>query len=222
MPILSRTTRTRLAVAAAAAACAVVACSEVAVAEDDDLTFEQKMIRNFLGGDRKNLEYRERSPLVIPPSTELPAPEASASLRKSPAWPNDPDRAKQAVSGGGFMGADEGERASGRVSSPDELRRGTVRRGEQKNAVTLSDNESARTLRPSEIGGKPSPSLFTMLKGAPSELETFKEEPVRSRMTEPPAGYRTPSPNQPYAPPKDTGSWFKLPDVWKRGTESER
>src|SRR3954469_9843274 len=110
MPILlSRTIRTRLPVAvAAAAACAVVAFSGAGLAQDDELTFEQKMIRNFLGGHRKNLEYRERPPLLIPPSTELPAPEASASLRKSPAWPNDPDRAKQAASAA-FVGADEAE-----------------------------------------------------------------------------------------------------------------
>jgi hypothetical protein len=203
---------------AAAAACAVVSFSDAALAQDDELTFEQKMIRNFLGGDRKNLEYRERSPLVIPPSTELPAPEASASLRKSPAWPNDPDRAKQAASAA-FVGADEAERASRRGSSPDELRRGTVAgRGRvEKNAVTLSDNESSRPLRPNELGGK-NLSLFSMFTSSPPAVETFKEEPTRTRMTEPPSGYRTPSPNQPYAAPKDSGSWFKLPDPWTRGT----
>ena len=39
------------------------------------------------------IDYRERSPLVVPPSRDLPPPQAKATP-KNPAWPNDPDVAK--------------------------------------------------------------------------------------------------------------------------------
>ena len=36
--------------------------------EDDELTFEQKIIHSILGGGSgAGIDYRERSPLVIPP-----------------------------------------------------------------------------------------------------------------------------------------------------------
>ena len=48
-------------------------------AQDDEDTFEQKIIKNILGGmgvdvGRAGIEYRERSPLVIPPTRDLPPP----------------------------------------------------------------------------------------------------------------------------------------------------
>lgn len=219
LSLLKQTARRPFLAAAAAVGCALAAFSAPAVAQDDDdATFEQKIIRGFLGGGQKNLDYRERSPLVIPPSRDLPPPDNPAALQKSSAWPNDPDARRRAAAGGGFVGADEAERANNRMSSPDELRRGTVRgkRSDQPH-VTLSDNEASRPLRPSEMGGK-NITLFNILDHKDPAPEKFSSEPVRSRMTEPPSGYRTPSPNQPYAPPKDTGGWFKLPDPWARGT----
>src|SRR5436305_7628532 len=38
----------------------------------------------------KSIEYRERSPLVVPPSRSLPPPEAAGTNRNA-AWPVDPD-----------------------------------------------------------------------------------------------------------------------------------
>ena len=44
------------------------------------------------------IDYRERSPLVVPPTRDLPPPQAKAAP-KNPAWPNDPDisRARKAA-----------------------------------------------------------------------------------------------------------------------------
>ena len=61
----------------------------------DEDTFEQKIIKKFLGGlgvdvGGNNIEYRERSPLVIPPTRDLPPPETADTV-KDPAWPKDPD-----------------------------------------------------------------------------------------------------------------------------------
>src|SRR6185503_3816951 len=68
-------------------------------AQDDDDTFEQKIIKNILGGmgvdvGRPGIDYRERSPLVIPPSLDLPPPQAAGSATQNAAWPRDPERTR--------------------------------------------------------------------------------------------------------------------------------
>ena len=48
--------------------------------EDEDDTFEEKIIKNIMTGlggtnmENTGIEYRERSPLVVPPKIELRAP----------------------------------------------------------------------------------------------------------------------------------------------------
>ena len=52
--------------------------------DDDDKTFEEKIIEGIMAGiggtnmDNRGIDYRERSPLVVPPKIDLPPP-ASAS-----------------------------------------------------------------------------------------------------------------------------------------------
>ena len=65
--------------------------------DDDEDTFEQKIIKNILGGmgvdvGRPGIDYRERSPLVIPPTLDLPPPQAAGAAARNPAWPREPDR----------------------------------------------------------------------------------------------------------------------------------
>src|SRR5262245_36777828 len=48
--------------------------------DDEDTSFDTKIMRNFLQGlglrrDGGGIEYRERSPLVVPPARNLPEPE---------------------------------------------------------------------------------------------------------------------------------------------------
>jgi hypothetical protein len=59
-------------------------------------------------------------------------------------------------------------------------------------------DESARAMRPSELGSK---SFFSDIFSSFSdkgETGTFNGEPARESLTAPPAGYQTPSPAQPY------------------------
>src|SRR5213592_27977 len=68
--------------------------------EEDDRTFEEKIIHNLMTGiggtnmENKGIEYRERSPLVVPPRIDLPPP-AAATEAKAPNWPKDPDEARR-------------------------------------------------------------------------------------------------------------------------------
>src|ERR1700744_4648115 len=51
--------------------------------DDDDKTFEEKIIGNLMAGigatnmENRGIDYRERSPLVVPPTLELPPPASS-------------------------------------------------------------------------------------------------------------------------------------------------
>ena len=64
--------------------------------EEDDKTFEEKIIDNLMRGmgatnmETPSIEYRERSPLVVPPKIDLPPP-AGATQANAPNWPKDPD-----------------------------------------------------------------------------------------------------------------------------------
>src|ERR1043165_3537427 len=67
---------------------------------DDDESFEQSIIKSILGGlgvdvgKKKGIEYRGRSPLVTPPSLDLPPPDQADASARNPAWPRDQTRKK--------------------------------------------------------------------------------------------------------------------------------
>ena len=98
--------RLRRAAAAAAVALALALAWSAgsARAEDDDenVPLDTKLFRQFMkdlglsrSGDGQ-IEYRERAPLVVPPSRELPPPRDEAEVAaKTPAWPKDPDVARR-------------------------------------------------------------------------------------------------------------------------------
>jgi hypothetical protein len=180
----------------------VVASGAKALAEDDEDedTFEQKIIKNFLTGlgvdtGRARIEYRERSPLVIPPSTELPAPEATSSVN-NPAWPKDADVRERKKSKEVLPRSTKDD---SRPLLPSELRGGAAT-GTGAGAPTKgpSDAEIGRSLRPNELNYKG--GIFSSLWGwtKKDDQEQFAGEPQRRSLTQPPVGYQTPSPNYPY------------------------
>ena len=69
--------------------------------DEDDKTFEEKIIEGIMAGiggtnmENRGIDYRERSPLVVPPKLDLPPPEAAKSEVKDPNWPKDPDEARR-------------------------------------------------------------------------------------------------------------------------------
>jgi hypothetical protein len=152
------------------------------------------------------IDYRERSPLVVPPSRDLPPPQAKATP-KGPAWPNDPDAAKarkaetkKKLSPGNATTALENQ---GRPISPDELNRGTVTGSvpsDRSNAPAPGTDPDGRQVSPSELGyfGGLFSGRAWGFGGYKEETGTFTNEPPRSQLTEPPPGYQTPSAQQPY------------------------
>ena len=147
------------------------------------------------------IDYRERAPLVVPPSSQLITPRGVDDINKvNPEWPRDPDIARQraaaAASQSGFWGKRD-ESLYGERLSPDEIKRGTLKRGSDKSRpeFTTGGEELAmgkERYTPEQLGFK---GWFVK---QPEKSVEFTGEPERRTLTEPPSGYRTPSPNAPY------------------------
>jgi hypothetical protein len=175
--------------------------------EDDDKksgwNLDKKLLNDLMrnlglrNGNESQIEYRERSPLVIPPSKNLPPPE-QAGAGKSAAWPVDPDvkRKKEAA-------AKRKERKGydpdyeERNLTPSELNPAGVNRSAARPGTPDSVGGEGRSLAPSELGYFG--GLFSGFGGGSKEdVATFDREPARNSLTAPPSGYQTPSAAQPY------------------------
>jgi len=116
--------------------------------------------------DEEAIDYRERSPLVVPRTTDLPPPEAAPPAPRVTNFPQDAGPARK--------------KTAGRVVTTPQP--GTTELPEKKGAglaVTTKDFVNA----------------FASDK---SESVPFASEPPRETLTQPPAGYQTPSPDYAY------------------------
>lgn len=189
-------------------AIAASAGTGVRAAEDDDedVAFDTKIFRQVLQGlglrrDGTGIDYRERSPLVVPPARDasalaLPPPQAGSITEKTAAWPVDPDvkRAKEAKAARKKPHKTVEEDSVPLLPNQLGPRAATPPPG-QRPTGDSKDPTLPSTL--SELNAK---SIFTLggLIGSKEEYAKFTSEPPRSSLTEPPPGYRTPSPAQPY------------------------
>jgi len=211
--------RLRRAAAAAAVALALALAWSAGSAraedadDDENVPLDSRLFRQFmkdLGLRREGgaeIDYRERAPLVVPPTHDLPPPRDEADVSKTPAWPKDPDvaRRKQELAAEkaklkGNMSVEEQMRAL----RPDELDKPGAGRGEKKSAdagAGKSAEDTSRPLMPSDLGTKTEKifgSIWSSFTPAKPESAPFTGEPQRETMTAPPSGYQTPSPNYPY------------------------
>lgn len=176
--------------------------------EEDDTSLSDKIIKGIMTGvggknmENQGIDYRERSPLVVPPKIDLRPPENTAAEVKATNWPKDPDlQARKAAA-----------EARKRGGSPDDVlqaaRALTPAEMAPKRAKSARSNSDAdrpgdpnynpnAVLSPSQLGY--SGGLFKSVFGS-SKVETapFKGEPTRDDLTQPPTGYQTPSPGYAY------------------------
>lgn len=215
-----RTTRLSFSLSAAlglALGAAIFAAPVPANAADDDgRSWDSKLIGGFLEGlglrrDGEGITYQERAPLVIPPtSTALPPPEKSdAVVANNPAWPKDPDIARRKAE----EKADRERRKMGAQEQTDKemsVLRGNdmtpggnpAYRGSIRDGYAARDSEYGNQYDLKNQGGG---SIFGNLFGGRDEdVASFTGEPPRGSLTDPPRGYQTPSPNQPYGLAKTT------------------
>jgi hypothetical protein len=183
----------------------LVMTSRVARAEDDDddKTIEEKIIEGIMAGiggtnmENRGIEYRERSPLVVPPKLDLPPPVSTSAEVNNPKWPKDPDEARRKAAIAARKKESKDPREASRVLLPSELNVArTAAPARTSNDPIQPGVSSNPMLSPSQLGY--TGGLSGLFGGNKAETAPFKGEPTRESLTQPPAGYQTPSPDYAY------------------------
>lgn len=180
--------------------------------DDDDELPDTKFFRNVLKSlglrrDEGGIEYRERSPLVLPPTRDLPPPEKAEAVQKLPNWPNDPDvkRAREL--------REARKRPNKNPEDERPLLPSEYNLPAPPSRASLPDGRPGRSAEERELPESPyalgAKNPLTSLFAPKEEYATFTREPPRTSLTQPPVGYRTPSPNQPYG--VGTRTWNEGP-----------
>jgi len=173
--------------------------------DQENMSFEERMIDKLMAGlgakgslSKDGIDYRERSPLVVPPNLDLPPP-SSAESRSVPNWPKDPDerRRKAAIAARKKEGNKPTPWEAARPLTPSELNAGRTAAPARENNDPVKPGEASNpSLSPAQLGY--TGGLFGIFKGNKAESKQFKEEPPRTSLVDPPPGYQTPSSDQPY------------------------
>ncbi len=205
VPGSPRALRRALRVAVIALGIGLVMTAGAARAEDDedDKTFEEKIIEGIMAGiggtnmENRGIDYRERSPLVVPPKLDLPPPAASADV-KAPNWPKDPDEARRKAAIAARKKENKDPREASRVLMPSELAVGKTAGAARTSNDPIQPGNSSNNpvLSPSQLGYEG--GFSGLFGGNKVETAPFKGEPTRDSLTQPPSGYQTPSPNFAY------------------------
>src|SRR5690349_4547732 len=219
MPVFPLQRNFRVVIGCALASAMLLAAAPASAQQDQNAPVVKFLdgLMGMIGLSREGkagIDYRERSPLVIPSDVAkgtapgaaavLPPPESSKVT--DPNWPVDPE-VKEARKLAASQRKDDG-RTSSQVTDdnmrpllPSELNKGRTNR-KQNNA-----NNGDRSLERSswsELGYKG--GIFgNMFKSDDEETPAaFTGETPRTSLIEPPSGYQTPSPAQPYAVGRST------------------
>ena len=202
-------------------------------AADDDRTFSEKITDSFYGAirgtnmDNRGIDYRERSPLVVPPTLDLPPPAAPSAEAQIANWPKDPDeRQRKAIIAAKKKNAPPPARVqvstAGAAAQPAQ----PINIAPPVADAAPPPTPTPGVIRPTDnplARGNTDPSydqagdLFTNGSsviagwgdsiGLGSVFGSKKPdtvavapgtEPVREALTQPPVGYQTPSPNYIY------------------------
>jgi hypothetical protein len=174
-------------------------------ADDEDKGFSDKIIDSIKttinGGsniDDGKIQYRERSPLVVPPKLDLPPPDkAAAAEAKASNWPKDPDEGRRRASA--KKKKEEAGVFDGYFNSFLPTKPGAVAAAPEEPQgpppPARPDNFTDRDNPVYDRGGNLWSGVGNFFGSKKTEVVQFKGEPTRESLTQPPAGYQTPSPN---------------------------
>src|SRR5712664_380844 len=147
--------------------------------DEDDKTFEEKLIEGIMAGiggtnmENRGIDYRERSPLVVPPKLDLPPPASASADVKAPNWPKDPDEARRKAAIAARKKENKDPREAARTLLPSELNahRTAPSSSGVANSESLNPGNGAGTgaasLLPSQLGY--TGGIMGMFKGNTSE-----------------------------------------------------
>lgn len=168
-----------------------------AMAQEEE---EPNEISKFLGKigllelPKDPIDYSERSPLVVPPTADLPKPGTEENIRAlNPDWPVDQDiKRKREAAKEAKKPIDQPNDLfyGGRLMKPEDWKQAKSKgRGEGAEVMTDDEKNGMYRVSPDKLG----------FKGWNKKDEmVFKREPERTSLLQPPPGYQTPSPNAPY------------------------
>jgi hypothetical protein len=168
----------------------------------EDKTVEQGLIKNLMTSmgaieaRERPIEYKPRSPLVVPPKRDLPPPQDPGALTAGnfPKNPEDVDEAR-------LRGAGKDRGAGGRIMTPDEIAEYKMKMPAAPRRV---EADSSRRLTPEEMRGQG--------KITEEALALAANPGPRRSLTEPPIAYKTPSSKAPMEAPEEKSSW--KPSWW--------
>ena len=162
-----------------------------------DESFMQTLMKGIGGQtmDDSSINYRERSPLVVPSKTDLPPP-APKRIKPAANWPKDPDeQARREAAAAAKEGPADPIQAT-RPLMPSELAAMRKPKTKQEGKVQEASTYDSHILSPSELGFNN--GMFSGVFGGKPEAKKFTSEPTRENLTMPPPGYQTPSTNYAY------------------------
>jgi hypothetical protein len=152
----------------------------VARAQDSDKGLFGNMLKSLGLGGENQIEYRERPPLVVPPTRDLPPPQTSATVQ-NPNWPVDPKSAERRKKGEQIRDLD-------RITVPQRPVEPGVAGSGAPNPDTTAAIPPTQPAASGGFFGNLFSSSDRQAAGAPS----------RKSLTQPPPDYESPSPGQPY------------------------
>lgn len=198
------------------ALCAAAMALPAAAQENEGPSEVQKLLgaAGLLDLPKDPIEYQERSPLVVPPSAVLPPPRNAGDIAKlNPEWPSDPDW-KQIREGKTQSKISPEERRGnfypwGSNVKVEDMSRVNPARPEKKKGNDPSGGYTTAGEEAKAGAERYSPSQLGFLGFGKKDSVSFTGEPERSVLTEPPSGYRTPSPNAPYGVVEEKSKYGK-------------
>jgi len=165
----------------------------VALAQDsNDSGLFGSMLKTLGIGGENQIEYRERPPLVVPPTRDLPPPQTSAAAR-DPNWPVDPKSAQPQKKGTQVRDLDK-ITVPQRPAEPAYAGLPNPSAGGPDTTATIPSSQPA-----------PSSGFFgNLFSSSDRPAGPIAPAPARKSLTQPPPDYESRSPSQPYgsaAPP---------------------
>jgi hypothetical protein len=175
MRTCSRPIRTIALGGALALGAATLAAGVARAEEGGDNTLFGSVLKGLGLGGENNIEYRERPPLVVPPTRDLPPPQSTATAR-DPNWPADPKAA--------------GRKKGDQIRDLDRL-------PVPERAAAPTAPDTTATLPPSQpASGGFFGNLFSSSERPPAT--PIAPAPARKSLIQPPIDYEAPAPSQPY------------------------
>lgn len=203
---------------------ASVAAAPASAQNSDTMSFLLEKL-GIKDAERDPIDYRERAPLVVPPSPKLVEPRERIA-DADPRWPKDPDlqrkkRQEEERRKPVWPASNDGDELRAIRDGGRNIRSETLPRGQgggertqpfdQENFATRGNRSFAET------------SLFSIFKKQEEVPEAPYTEPPRRLLTDPPTGLRAAAGDGRVTATKETGSRFVDPvdprEVIRRGAQ---